>query len=449
MSFDGELYNLDPYSGKRKRAESRRFGPCACGCVLLILGLLGVFCLLVGTLLGVVGNEVVNNNNFRLETQLAAALTQTSMVIPTTAVPVMIPPTLPPSETPTPTETPTVTPLPTNTISPTPVTPTLTPTLTAIAHSLNPPPIQADARLLENQILWSPNGRMLAVAGGEEVRLFNIGALGAEGVPLTGGLGDIQDIAFNGDGSRLAVARADGKLQLWDTESAATPRQVAELAGASGPLWSVAFDPFNQWVAAGTDDGKVRFWRAGDQVAIYTYQATIGPIFALAFSADGTRLAIGGEQQVALFEIRQVSDGLELENSIPLTIAGRVLNLAFNPNGKYLAIASDRASNELEFWRLDPLLRIALNGHQASITDITFSADGIILASASRDETVRLWIINEITNSADEWHILVHRSAVISLAFNPDNTQLATLSLNGTVTLWNVAEGEAVAERLP
>jgi WD40 repeat protein len=224
---------------------------------------------------------------------------------------------------------------------------------------------------------------------------------------------------------------------------------VAELVGASGPLWSVAFDPYNQWVAAGTDNGQIRFWRADDQVAVYTYQATIGPIFALAFSADGTRLAIGGEQQVTLFEIRQVNDGLELENPVPLTIAGRVLNLAFNPNGKYLAIASDRASNELEFWRLDPLLRIALNGHQGSITDIAFSADGIILASASRDGTARLWIINEITNSADDWHILVHRSAVISLAFNPDNTQLATLSLNGTVTLWNVAEGEAVAERLP
>ncbi len=440
MSFDGELH-YDPYSGKQKRSPApRRFGPCACGCMGLAVVVGAAACLLIGTLLGFGANEAINNRDDALATELAMALTETALARPPATEVVINPPTLPPSSTPTPTETATVTPLPSQTMRPTQAPPTSTPTLTAVPRTVVPPEISDTSPIPQGRVAWS--GDLIAVASGDTIHLLNADAFGQDGIKLSTS-SDIQDIALSADGSALLAAGADGTVILWNAPYQAGDEPI-KLFASNGPVWSVAFDPQDRWLAAGTDDGTIRLWRVQDQAQVSTTSGQNGPIFALAFDAEGNRLAAGSSRQIRLLDV-DATGKLQLTRSI--SVAGDVVRVTFSPVENILAIASTDTAGDLELWTLDPNQRIALQFHQRRINDVRFSNDGLVLASASADGSVQLWII--AGGQQVKWHTLQHNSEVVSVAINAEATRLVTLTQDKTLTLWDIGTGvELEARRL-
>jgi WD40 repeat protein len=83
---------------------------------------------------------------------------------------------------------------------------------------------------------------------------------------------------------------------------------------------------------------------------------------------------------------------------------------------------------------------LTLTGHQSEIFGVDWSPDGAILASASRDRTIRLWSMptgDPITTISD------HRGAVHDVAFAPvggifAESVLASASADQTVRLWGI-----------
>ena len=85
--------------------------------------------------------------------------------------------------------------------------------------------------------------------------------------------------------------------------------------------------------------------------------------------------------------------------------------------------------------------RKPVKGHQKSIDSIAFSADGRMLATASRDNTVCLW--DAITGTHKKT-LKGHTAAVNGAAFSPDGQTIVSWSNDRTVTirLWDVDTGE-------
>jgi WD40 repeat protein len=125
-----------------------------------------------------------------------------------------------------------------------------------------------------------------------------------------------------------------------------------------------------------------------------------------------------------------------------------VRGIAFNPNGRLLASASE--DNTIRIWSpsTGEQLRI-LSGHTDKINGIAFSPDGLWLASASDDKTVRLW--DPATGKLLRTFV-GHNSHVLSVAFSPDGKLLASggaaqVDLSrpdgtGQLRLWNPSIGK-------
>ncbi|OUL34278.1 hypothetical protein BV372_14260 [Nostoc sp. T09] len=120
--------------------------------------------------------------------------------------------------------------------------------------------------------------------------------------------------------------------------------------------------------------------------------------------------------------------------------ANSVYGVSFSPDGKILATAS--ADNTLKLWDTSTGKEIkTLIGHTNSVNDISFSPNGKMLASASDDNTLKLWD----TSTGKEIKTLIgHTNSVKGVSFSPDGKMLATASSDNMVKLWNTSTGKEI-----
>ena len=287
------------------------------------------------------------------------------------------------------------------------------------------------------EIAHSPNGKLLAVNMPIGIYLYDTQTL--QEVRFLDSQESISSMAFSPDETLLAVDGPENNVQLCQVSDG---QCFSTFKGHTSHINSVSFRPDGEiLLASGSHDKTVRLWSVSDKKLFSILEGHTETVTSVSFSPDGDLLASGSDDKTVL--LWRVSDG-ELLN----TLKGHthfVNDVSFSPDGEVLASGScskgdrfyDCMAGEIRLWRVsDGQPLNALQGHTDSVTSVSFSPSGQLLASGSYDNTVRLWHVSDgkLLKTLEG-----HTIGVSSVSFSPDGRWVASSSWNdGTIRLWGV-----------
>ena len=291
------------------------------------------------------------------------------------------------------------------------------------------------------RFVFAADGKTLISAGQDQtVRFWDL---------ATGKLKRLQRVprqqlvmALSRDGKTLALT-SEEHLHLWDITTAKEIQRIStgKLSAEKRLLW-VEFSADGKTLAAGNADSSVLVWDAASGKERMRYKHKDRRVHNLAFSPDGKWLAAAGDQHVLLWDLAR---GQELR-----TIKaqhGSYARLTFSPDGKLLA---DASFGSVMLWdaatgKEDIVLRFHADKKGGVDYNVAFTPDGKTLAIAF-DKCVVLWdwaTRKEVKRLTGYHSSYVYDSA---LGFSPDGKRLASLRF-GRITLWDVAGGKQLQER--
>jgi WD40 repeat protein len=244
-----------------------------------------------------------------------------------------------------------------------------------------------------------------------------------------------KSFAISADGTKMVTTDLDGSVGLRDARSGWRLERFPTLPHY---VRSASLSPDGRFLVCAAAQSGVTLFDLQSRGEMRSLPVPLQHVHLVAYAPDGRTIAVVSEQdwRIILWDVA----GERVSWSLPLS--GRVVQLAFSADGRYLASVGLQHDASIIVWELATRRhRLVVNG-RANMA-LALSRDGRLLASANQhDRVIRLWDLNSAAR---------HRSLegcphfTMSIAFAPDGTTLATAGVDGMVRLWTLSTGRQKA----
>jgi tetratricopeptide (TPR) repeat protein len=202
----------------------------------------------------------------------------------------------------------------------------------------------------------------------------------------------VRSAAFSPDGNKVVSVAAEGSAKVSD---ATTGKALFDLKGRRAEIKDVSFSPDGSLLLALTAKGYCRVWDAQNGEHLADLRASTGPLGSPIFLSGASRIAATAGPAIKVWDART---GQEL---------------------------------------------VTLDAPAAEARRLTVSEDGVRLAGAATDGSVRIW---EGLPRAEAFEFAAGMQA-ISAAFSPKANHLAVCDSVGAVRAWDLTTREEIFYR--
>jgi len=352
-----------------------------------------------------------------------------------------------------------------------------------------------------SEIKFSPNGRLIASSGSNQVILWEK----SSGRQIRIFEKAISLVNFSPDGKYILATDESNKLNVYEVISgnivntlpwgygylsnngkyfatitgrsinlyeAASCRQIREF---NTPIESrtVCFSPDGNSILTVGEGRVISLWEISTGRQIRTFSTPLIDVWRVNFSPDGRYFVTGGDGKS--FYIIDLRDGRQLRTFTKESWGVR--SVSFSPDGKYILVDGSRAAtlweiatgnqvktydgyscvfspdgNEVITYNDDNMLILwnSITGHQirpfskkvsSRVFSISISKDGKYIATGHWDNTAKLW---DLTKGRQIRTLSGHSKGISAACFSSDGKYLATGSSDGTIAIWETSSGKRV-----
>lgn len=222
--------------------------------------------------------------------------------------------------------------------------------------------------------------------------------------------GWVRTVKVSPDGNLLATCGNDNLVRLWN---AADGAHLSTLAGHANHVYNIAFHPTLPRLVSGDLKGVVREWdlatgeelRQFDASPLWKYdagfQADIGGVRSMAFSADGKHLACGGITEVSnafagigtpTVVVFDYDKGEKVQQWLTeKKFRGTATGLFFLASGAVVGSTSGHDGGHLLFWKLDAPNEFFDFKAPELLRDLDLHRDGLRVAASGHGGALRVW----------------------------------------------------------
>lgn len=274
-------------------------------------------------------------------------------------------------------------------------------------------------------ISYTPDGKYLISCSSDgAIKIWDLKKKRVRGA-LHGHELAVNALAVSPNGKMLASTSSDGSVKIWDI---ASEKEIASLDKYHGSLRSVAFSP-NSKLLVLANDAKIELWEIASKEKLATFEGHIRLVEALEFSHDGNFIVSGGvDETIKIWEVskRTLVGSISCPNHCVNTLSNSVDGI----------LATGGKDSTIRLWDIASKSELAvLEGHEASIRTIAFSARGDYLVSGDWDGVIKLW---DTATGVAVYSVEGHESAILTVAFSPDEKQVASAGYDQIIKLWSV-----------
>lgn len=283
-------------------------------------------------------------------------------------------------------------------------------------------------------VAWSPvAGGLLAAASGNKVFIFSMATGNLEKTLDPNPEPLVKSLSFSADGVKLAAA-THTSIIIWNISSWI---QTSIAAGFDeNEVDYVEFSMAKELLLS-KSQSRVTIWDTeNDKNARRVDLDEESWVYAASLSPDGRYVALATESWL---KVRSTEDQSIV--GIPLGKYDPISSLAFSPDGTCLAVASEDGQIRIlkDPWADHPIQ--TLEGHSRPVYRVSFSASGNRLISSSSDRTLRVWDVQSETSGQSAHHSEGHLQAITCLELSPDGKLLASASEDKILCLWDGWKG--------
>lgn len=297
-------------------------------------------------------------------------------------------------------------------------------------------------------VAYHPNGKILAAAGNQEVRLIEV-TKGELVGSLTGQTGLVTALAFSRDGKYLAAASGStgsvGEVRFYNVPASGLPdsKPLLLLAGHRDLILDLAWSPDSKTLASSGYDRLIKLWEVPSGKELHSLKDHSDSVYALGFSTNGQLLASAAADRAV--KVWDVSSGTRLYTLGEAT--DWLYALAWSPQGNQLAAAG--VDKSIRAWEANAdggKLIHSVFAHDGSITRLVYAPDGKTLYSVSEDKTFKAW---DASKMIERKLYAAQPDTPLAIGVRPDQKQLALGRYDGALILLDEASGQVQSQPLP